>query len=117
MSKAGFLLRGMRWRAGASLLTVITSAIAVGAAVLGPRYLHTAGDSTVRSTLATAPVQTRGVTLSSLPGQPTGLGQILASEQAVERAGAPHHWFGPPITVRAAAVAPGLVHISAVIEH
>jgi len=98
VSKAGLLLRGMRWRAGASLLTVITSAIAVGAAALGPLYLHTAGDSTIRSTVAAAPVEARGVTLSSPPGQSGRLGQILAAERVVERTGASHHWYGAPIT-------------------
>src|SRR5579884_296206 len=98
MSKAGFLLRGMRWRAGTSLLTVITSAIAVGAAVLGPLYLRTAGDSAVRSALAAAPVEARGVTLSSVPGEPTRIRQILDDERVMERAGASHHWYGQPIT-------------------
>ncbi len=44
------LVRGIRWRLGTSLLTVLTAAIAVGAAVLGPLYLRTAGDSVVRTT-------------------------------------------------------------------
>jgi len=46
----GLLLKGIRWRLGISLLTVMTSAIAVGAAALGPLYLQTAGDSVVRCT-------------------------------------------------------------------
>ena len=49
MSRRGTLLvRGMRWRLGASLLTVLAATIAV----LGPLYLHTAGDSVVRRTVA-----------------------------------------------------------------
>ncbi len=60
----GLLLRGMRWRLGLSLLTVLTAAIAVATAVLGPMYLHTAGDSVLRRTVDSAALQTRGVTLT-----------------------------------------------------
>ena len=102
MSKAGLLLRGMRWRAGASVLTVITSAIAVGAAVVGPLYLETAGDSAVRSAVTGAPVEARGVTLSVAPAQfgdhPAGMKQLLESERVIERAAGAHGWYGQPIT-------------------
>ena len=58
----------MRWRLGISLLTVLTSAIAVGAAVIGPMYLRTAKDSVLRSTVASASVADRGATLAVSPG-------------------------------------------------
>ncbi len=98
--KAGgaLLLRGMRWRLGASVLTVLTAAIAVGAAVLGPLYLWTAGDSVVRTTVASASVEAQGATLSAAPGQVASLGQVQRAEQVVEDAGGPHRWYGSPIT-------------------
>ncbi len=49
-TRGGLLLRGMRWRLGTSVLTVLTATIAVATAVLGPLYLHTAGDSVLRQT-------------------------------------------------------------------
>lgn len=94
----GLLLRGMRWRLGATVLTVITSAIAVGAAVLGPLYLNTAGDSAVRSAVLSAPVEARGVTLSALPGQQVVLPQVQRAEEVVERALRSRRWYGQPIT-------------------
>jgi putative ABC transport system permease protein len=92
------LLRGMRWRLGLSLLMVLTSAIAVGAAVLGPLYLWTAGDSLVRTTLASAAVEARGATISPALGQAGSLDQIRAAERGLARAGGLHHWYGAPIT-------------------
>ncbi len=92
------LLRGMRWRLGLSLLTVLTSAIAVGAAVLGPLYLWTAGDSLLRTTLSSAAVEDRGATISPAPGQTGSLSQTGLVERALERTGGLHHWYGTPIT-------------------
>ena len=54
----------MRWRLGVSVLTLLTTTIAVAAAVLGPLYLHTASDSVLRRTVADAPLDSsdhRGV--------------------------------------------------------
>jgi len=96
---SGLLLwRGMRWRLGISLLTILTSAIAVGAAVLGPLYLQAAGDSVVRTTLAAASTEERGATLSALPGQVLSLGQVQSAERIVENAGGPRRFYGAPIT-------------------
>jgi putative ABC transport system permease protein len=94
----GLLLRGMRWRLGVSLLTVLTATIAVGAAVLGPLYLRTAGDSVVRTTIHSAPVYQRGATISSPPGQSLQLPQLARAEQKVERLGGANRWYGSPIT-------------------
>ena len=88
----------MRWRLGISLLTILTSAIAVGAAVLGPLYLQAAGDSVVRTTLAAASTEERGATLSALPGQVLSLGQVQSAERIVENAGGPRRFYGAPIT-------------------
>ncbi len=92
------LLRGMRWRLGISLLTVLTSTIAVGAAVLGPLYLRTAGDSVMRTTVAAAAVEDRGATISVTPGQATSIAQVQNAAQLVEAAGGVHRFYGAPIT-------------------
>jgi putative ABC transport system permease protein len=88
----------MRWRLGISLLTVLTSGIAVGAAVLGPLYLQAAGDSVVRTTLAAAPVENRGATLSAPPGAVASLDQVQSAERTAEQAGGLHRFYGAPIT-------------------
>lgn len=59
------LLRGVRWRLMGSLLVVITAAIAVGAAVVGPLFLRAGGDSLVRQTVAGATVSHTGFELDS----------------------------------------------------
>ena len=99
MRPSGLLLwRGMRWRLGISLLTVLTSAIAVGAAVLGPLYLQAAGDSVVRTTLGAASVEDSGATVSAPPGAVASLDQLQSAERIVEAAGGPHRFYGAPIT-------------------
>ncbi|HLK46317.1 MAG TPA: hypothetical protein VKT18_10010, partial [Acidimicrobiales bacterium] len=98
MATVRFLLRGMRWRLGVSLLTVLTSAIAVGAALLGPLYLRTAGDSVVRTTVASASIADRGATLSAAVGQVVSLGAVVKAERLVEDAGGVHRFYGAPIT-------------------
>ena len=85
MKPSGLLLwRGMRWRLGISVLTVLTSAIAVGAAVLGPLYLQAAGDSVVRTTLGAASIEDSGATLSGSPGAVASLDQVQSAERMVE---------------------------------
>ena len=99
MRPSGLLLwRGMRWRLGISLLTVLTSAIAVGAAVLGPLYLQAAGDSVVRTTLGAASIEDSGATLSAPPGAVASLDQLQSAERIVEAAGGLHRFYGAPIT-------------------
>src|ERR1700684_1758253 len=97
-ASAALLLRGMRWRLGTSLLTVLTSTIAVGAAVLGPLYLHTAGDSVVRSIVKSAAVDARGATVSAPPAQVATLGQVQRAERTVQNIGGAYRFYGPPIT-------------------
>ena len=99
MRPSGLLLwRGMRWRLGISVLTVLTSAIAVGAAVLGPLYLQAAGDSVVRTTLGAASIEDSGATLSAPPGAVASLDQVQSAERIVEAAGGSHRFYGAPIT-------------------
>lgn len=93
---AALLWRGVRWRLGISLLTVLTSAVAVGAAVLGPLYLRTAGDSVLRRAISSASVEDRGVTLGPPPGQAASLSQLQGGERLVRAAAG--RWFGSPIT-------------------
>jgi putative ABC transport system permease protein len=88
----------MRWRLGTSLLTVLTSTIAVGAAVLGPLYLHTAGDSVVRSIVKASAVDASGATLSSPPGQVATLGQVQQAERTVQDIGGTNRFYAAPIT-------------------
>ena len=97
-ANAALLVRGMRWRLGTSLLTVLTSTIAVGAAVLGPLYLHTAGDSVVRSIVKASAVDASGATLSSPPGQVATLGQVQQAERTVQDIGGTNRFYAAPIT-------------------
>ena len=48
------LVRGIRWRLMGSLLVVITAAIAVGTAIVGPLFVRAGGDSLVRQAIAGA---------------------------------------------------------------
>jgi hypothetical protein len=59
------LVRGVRWRLMGSLLVVITTAIAVGAAVVGPLFLRAGGDSLVRQAVAGATVSHTSLELDS----------------------------------------------------
>jgi len=98
IARDGLLLRGMRWRPGLSVLTVLTATIAVAAAVLGPLYQHTAGDSVLRRTVAAAPVQTGGVALVTERDRSDPLGRMQRAERTVAQATHADGWFGPPIT-------------------
>jgi putative ABC transport system permease protein len=101
----GLLLRGMRWRLGLSLLTVLTAAIAVATAVLGPMYLHTAGDSVLRRTVDSAAVQSRGVTLTPYYSPTNALAVAQQAEHIVQRAPDAAHLFGAPIISASAGIA------------
>src|SRR5580704_18093425 len=94
----GLLLRGLRWRLGTSLLTVLTATIAVATAVLGPLYLHTAGDSVVRRAVSFAPAQATGVSLSLYRDQTDAIGAVEHSERELARAAGVGRWLGAPIT-------------------
>lgn len=91
------LLSGIRWRLGASVLTVVISAIAVAAAVLGPLYLRAAGDSVVRDAVQQASPESLGVTLLAPSGEVVSAARMTAAEQAVERAGG-GRWYGEALT-------------------
>ncbi|HLI24604.1 MAG TPA: hypothetical protein VKU91_06590, partial [Acidimicrobiales bacterium] len=76
---------------------MLTATIAVGAAALGPLYLRTAGDSVVRTTVSSAPINQQGVTLSSAPGQLVPLPDVVRAEASVRSVGG-GRYFGPALT-------------------
>ncbi len=76
------LARGIRWRATGSLLVVITAAIAVGTAIVGPLFLQAGGDSLVRQAVSAASASktsfgltpsTRATTLEGLQAEQRSL--------------------------------------------
>lgn len=73
------LARGIRWRLTGSLLVVITAAIAVGTAVVGPLFLRAGGDSLVRQAVADASAAKTSFALTPLSHAETLEG--LAAEQ------------------------------------
>jgi putative ABC transport system permease protein len=88
----------MRWRLGASLLTVLTATVAVATAVLGPMYEHTAGDSVLRRTVASAAVQNRGITLIPRASQPLSPVTMQRAAGLVEQTAGAHRRHGAEIT-------------------
>jgi hypothetical protein len=67
------LLRALRWRAAASVATVLLSALTVLGVVLGPLWTHAGSESVLRDGLSTAPRDQNSATVSA-HGQP---GQAL----------------------------------------
>jgi hypothetical protein len=80
------LVRGVRWRLMGSLLVVITAAIAVGAAVVGPLFLRAGGDSLVRQAVAAATVSNTSFELDSATHSST-LDGLAAERQLLLRSG------------------------------
>jgi putative ABC transport system permease protein len=74
------LARGIRWRPMGSLLVVITAAIAVGTAIVGPLFVRAGGDSLVRQTVADASASKTRLELS-----PTAHGTTLDGLVAEQR--------------------------------
>jgi putative ABC transport system permease protein len=79
------LVRGIRWRLMGSLLMVITAAIAVGTAIVGPLFLRAGGDSLVRRGVATAGFRDTGFELARVPGHPATLDGLAAERRALLR--------------------------------
>ena len=73
------LARGIRWRLMGSLLVVITAAIAVGTAIVGPLFLRAGGDSLVRQAVAGASLSKTSFGLT--PSTHATTMDRLASEQ------------------------------------
>ena len=70
MESVRLILRGLRWRLGASLMVLAVAVIAMVGAALGPLYASSAAESLVREGLAQSPSVTTGVqTRASIAGQ------------------------------------------------
>ena len=80
------LVRGIRWRLMSSLLVVITAAIAVGTAIVGPLFLRAGGDSLVRRAVADASVRDTRFELVPVAGAAT-LDGLAAERRSLLRSG------------------------------
>ncbi len=97
------LLRGIRWRAGASLAMFIVAAVGVGVGSFGPLYVHSADQSVLSGTLEDASSGNAGLTLqATAPGTPA---RLSAAARAVPSPGTARPWFGAPISTNDAGVA------------
>ena len=91
------LVRGIRWRPMGSLLIVITAAIAVGTAIVGPLYLQAGGDSLVREAVATAPLDATSFQLAPEPSHATTLDGLAAEQRSLLRHGHLTRLYGAPV--------------------
>jgi putative ABC transport system permease protein len=89
------LARGIRWRLMGSLLVVITAAIAVGAAIVGPLFLRAGGDSLVRQAVGASVIDTR-FELVRVGGGVT-LDGVAAERRSLLASGHLSGLYGPPV--------------------
>jgi putative ABC transport system permease protein len=90
------LVRGIRWRLMGSLLIVITAAIAVGAAIVGPLFLRAGGDSLVRQAVAGAPATNTSFELIPVAGGGT-LAGLAAERRSLLQSGHLNRLYRPPV--------------------
>jgi putative ABC transport system permease protein len=90
------LVQGIRWRLMGSLLVVITAAIAVGTAIVGPLFLRAGGDSLVRQAAAGASAFQTSFKLSPLSRSSTFDG-LAAERQLLLRSGHLSGLYGRPV--------------------
>ncbi len=90
------LVRGIRWRLTGSLLVVITAAIAVGAAIVGPLYLRAGGDSLVRQAVADASLSRTSFKLTP-PTHTTTLDGLAAEQRSLLASGHLTGLYGPAV--------------------
>ncbi|MGH2893843.1 MAG: FtsX-like permease family protein [Solirubrobacteraceae bacterium] len=90
------LVRGVRWRLMGSLLVLITAAIAVGAAVVGPLFLRAGSDSLVRQAVAGATVSKTSFELNSATHSST-LDGLAAERQSLLRSEHLSGLYGRPV--------------------
>lgn len=90
------LLSGLRWRAGSTIALLVVSVVAIGVGAFGPIYLHSADQSILDATLASAPPGADGLTLQPAHGAARP-GQLAAAEGEVPRPAGAMAWFGPAI--------------------
>ena len=91
------LVRGIRWRLMGSLLVVITAAIAVGTAIVGPLFIRAGGDSLVRRAMASASLSDTTFELSPPAGEATTLDGLAAERRSLLRRGHLNRLYGPPV--------------------
>jgi putative ABC transport system permease protein len=90
------LARGIRWRLTGSLLVVITAAIAVGTAVVGPLFLRAGGDSLVRQAVAGASAAKTSFELTPST-HATTLDGLAAEQRSLLARGHLTGVYGPPV--------------------
>src|SRR5579884_2988965 len=79
-----------------SVLVVITAAIAVGTAIVGPLFLRAGGDSLVRQAVGTATASDTSVELAPVTG-PATLDGLAAERRSLLRTGQLTRLYGPPV--------------------
>jgi hypothetical protein len=90
------LARGIRWRLMSSVLVVITTAIAVGAAIVGPLFLRAGGDSLVRQAVAGAGATDTSLELVHAGGAVT-LDGVAAEGRSLLASGHLSGLYAPPV--------------------
>ena len=91
------LVRGIRWRLMGSLLVVITAAIAVGTAIVGPLFLRAGGDSLVRRAVAAASPSDTGFALVPVEAHSATLDGLATERRSLLRSGHLTWLYGPPV--------------------
>ena len=89
------LIHGIRWRLMGSLLVVVTAAIAVGTAIVGPLFLRAGGDSLVRQAVG-ASVMDTSFELARVGGAVT-LDGVAAERRSLLASAHLSGLYGPPV--------------------
>ncbi len=89
------LVRGIRWRLVGSLLVVVSVAIAVGTAVVGPLFVRAGGDSLIRQAVATA--GTNDTSFALVDNGAATLHGLAAEWRSLFRSGHLIRLYGPPV--------------------
>jgi hypothetical protein len=90
------LVRGIRWRLMGSILVVVTAAIALGTAIVGPLFLRAGGDSLVRQAVGTAAASDTSFGLVPVTGAAT-LDGLAAERRSLLRSARLTRLYGPPV--------------------
>ncbi|MGH7610867.1 MAG: hypothetical protein ACREN4_02490, partial [Candidatus Dormibacteria bacterium] len=101
MAHLPLLVRGLRWRSGASLALLATGTVAVFAAAIGPLYLLTSRNLVLHATLAQADPSQDGLTATALVPAVTAGGSGLAMERLDRRLRLGRWYAEPLVTVDA----------------
>ncbi len=90
-------LRGLRWRAGASLAVLVVAVVASAAAALGPLYARSAEESLVRDGMAREPAISTGVQMRGNVAGQTQFSPLQVRQAVAERAADPalDPWYLP----------------------